>query len=62
IFLLMFALPKRPAQHVEGAEEEPVGGDSAGEESPSAGQGGVRDDARSPEDAAVSDGGPVLTG
>jgi hypothetical protein len=24
IFLLMFALPKRPAQHVEGAEQEPA--------------------------------------
>jgi hypothetical protein len=25
IFLLMFALPKRPAQHVEGAEDTAVG-------------------------------------
>ncbi|MYV50275.1 DHA2 family efflux MFS transporter permease subunit [Streptomyces sp. SID2888] len=37
IFLLMFALPKRPAQPVEGAEEQPeqdpAGADSAGEDS-----------------------------
>ncbi|MFJ2392868.1 MFS transporter [Streptomyces sp. NPDC087843] len=66
IFLLMFALPKRPAQHVEGAGEESAEEGSAGEESPSAGRDGVRDGAqdrvRSSEDAAVSDGGPVLTG
>ncbi|MCX4454731.1 MFS transporter [Streptomyces sp. NBC_01340] len=48
IFLLMFALPKRPAQHVEGAGEDTPLGDREGT-NPAAG-------------APVSDGEPVLMG
>lgn len=48
IFLLMFALPKRPAQHVEGAGEDTPLGDREGT-NPAAG-------------APASDGEPVLMG
>jgi hypothetical protein len=48
IFLLMFALPKRPAQHVEGAGEDTLLGDREGT-NPAAG-------------APASDGEPVLMG
>lgn len=47
IFLLMFALPKRPAQHVEGAEDTAVGEQESA--NPAAG-------------AAVSGSEPALTG
>lgn len=48
IFLLMFALPKRPAQHVEGTGEEVPAGE--------------REGVRSAEGAPVSDSEPVLMG
>jgi MFS family permease len=48
IFLLMFALPKRPAQHVEGAGEDTPLGDREGT-NPAAG-------------APASDGEPALMG
>ncbi|MFJ8020488.1 MFS transporter [Streptomyces sp. NPDC096311] len=47
IFLLMFALPKRPAQHVEGAEDTAVGG---------------QESANPAADAPVSGSEPALTG
>jgi MFS family permease len=49
IFLLMFALPKQPAQHVEGAQDEPDAQDQSQDQDKALGKDKGQDQDRKPE-------------